>query len=127
MATKQEHKPVVFLNSRGEEVSNDPIWHAQKTLREAGVSFDASQPLVQQQQLRTLASDDDALGDDVEQDVDSDGARTYKELDKEALKSLAAARGVDISGMRRVGEVRDALRAADAEAKAAADAGDAKE
>lgn len=107
---------VVFQNSLGEEISNDPRWHAMKTLRDAGISFDQSQPEARQAAFRAAAADDADLGDDeeTEPDVDENGARTYKELDGPALKKLATERGVDIKGLKKVGEVRDALRAADA-------------
>ena len=35
-----KYEPVVFLDSAGNEISNDPVWHAQKVMREAGVSFE---------------------------------------------------------------------------------------
>lgn len=119
MADNTEKDPiVVFLDSEGNEISNDPRWHAMKTLREAGISFDQSQPEERQAAFRAAAEDGDSLDDDEPSDpeVDEDGIRTYKELDGKALKAVAGSRGVDISGLKKVGEVREALRAADREA-----------
>ncbi len=122
---EEKYEPVVFLDSAGNEISNDPVWHAQKTLRAAGVSFDNSQPdaqarLLEQQNAAATADDDDEIDADAaepEQDVDDSGARTYKELKGAELKSLASTRGVDITGAKTVGDVRKALIAADAPAE----------
>lgn len=95
---KQQYKPVTFLNSRGETISNDPVWKAQQTIQAAGAD--------------NGASDDDNL--DKEPQLDADGNRTYGELDGKELKALAEERGVDISGLKKVGEVRQALIDADA-------------
>jgi hypothetical protein len=118
MAENQDG-PVVFLDSAGNEISNDPVWHAQKTLRDRGISFDASQPETMQRapQDTAAASDEDDL--DVpeappEPAVDDDGNRTYKELSGAELKSLANNRGVDTKGLTKVGQVRNALMEADA-------------
>lgn len=119
---EEKYEPVVFLDSVGNEISNDPVWHAQKTLRAAGVSFENSQPDAQarllEQQNATADDDDELETADTEPEVDTDdsGARTYKELKGADLKSLASTRGVDITGARTVGDVRKALIGADAEA-----------
>lgn len=121
---EEKYQPVVFLDSAGNEISNDPVWHAQKTLRAAGVSFENSQPDAQARLLeqQNAATDDDdaeleAEAAEPEQDVDESGARTYKELKGADLKSLANSRGVDITGAKTVGDVRKALIAADAPAE----------
>jgi len=80
----------IVFNTPDGEVSNDPYWQAEQTL--AG---------------RDKSDADDDLGDD------------YDDLNGKELKALAAEREVDISGLKKVGEVREALRADDA-AKAAA-------
>jgi hypothetical protein len=120
MAENEKYEPVVFLDSAGNEISNDPVWHAQKTLRAAGVSFDNSQPdaqarLLEQQNAASTEDDDDEIDADAEpeQDLDGDGNRTYKELKGAELKSLANTRGVDITGAKTVGDVRKALIGAD--------------
>jgi sRNA-binding protein len=118
---EEKYEPVVFLDAAGSEISNDPVWHAQKTLRSAGVSFDNSQPDAQARRLEqanaTTPDDDDELeAEDAEPEVqvDDDGNRTYKELKAAELKSLANSRGVDIKGAKTVGDVRKALVGADA-------------
>ena len=118
---EEKYQPVVFLDSAGNEISNDPVWHAQKTLRAAGVSFENSQPDAQARQLeaQNAATEDDdedleSEASEPEPAVDADGKRTYKELKAPELKSLANTRGVDIAGAKTVGDVRKALIAADA-------------
>lgn len=76
---------VTFLNSRGEVISNDPVWKAQQLL---GIKPDDS-------------------NDEMPEE------NPYANMSARELKDLAAERGVDISGLKRVGEVRDALAAAD--------------
>lgn len=117
MAQSTEEKgPVTFLSADGEEISNDPVWHAKKTLEQAGQPFAGSQPEEQQARLRQIAAaDDDNLGDDddTEEAKDDAGNRTYAELDAKGVKKEATDRGVDIKGLKKVGEVREALIAAD--------------
>ena len=113
-----KYEPVVFLDSAGNEISNDPVWHAQKVMREAGVSFENSQPeqaqrLLEQQNAATDDDDEDLPESEPEAQLDDDGKRTYKELKSPELKSLAASRGVDITSAKTVGDVRKALIAAD--------------
>lgn len=103
MAKSGEYKPVVFLNSLGEEISNDPIFHAQKTLEAAGIAVG-----------NTADDDDDQL------QKDSDTPPTYEGISGKDLKQLAAEKGVDLTGLTTVGELRAALVQSDAE-KAAAD------
>lgn len=88
-----KHTPVTFLNSRGEVITNDPVVKAQMLL---GISTPAG------------ASD--------EEEIDTD---PYNSLKGAELKTLAAERGVDIKGLKTVGEVRDALREADKEEESA--------
>jgi len=91
------HEPVVFQNSLGEEISNDPYWKAQKTMAEYAAANGAPD------------DSDEAIGED------------YKSFDGKALKAMAKKRGVDITGLKTVGAVRDALIAADAEDESEAD------
>lgn len=122
MAKKQEEEFVTFEDSQGNVISNDPRYLAKKTLEEAGygITFTQSSPEQQHQNLRQAAgvSDDEELGED-----DNDKVEDYKTYDGAALKKLASARGVDISGMKKVGEVRKALMDDDAAKSANADAG----
>lgn len=121
-----QHKPVVFENSLGEEISNDPVWHAQKTLAAYGQPFAGSQPAALQRTLEQAAAptedDEEIDSDDKEAPVDADGIRTYKELNQTQLKAEAKERELDISSAKKVGDIRDILRQADIAAKA--DAGD---
>jgi len=113
----KSYQPVYFENSLGEKISNDPVFKAQQTLLAAGVGFADSQPLAAQDQLkRAAAQDDDSLPDNDDDDTpptDGDGFRTYEELDGRQLKAEAKTREVDISGLKKVGEVRAKLIEAD--------------
>lgn len=125
--TTEEPGEVVFLDSEGNEISNDPVWHAKRTIEARGgaVTFADSQPEALAAELKKQAADDDALGDDDEsgkdQDLDEAGHRTYKELDAKALKAEADAREIDRSGFTKVGELRAALIEADNTARAEAE------
>lgn len=124
MAKHQEYQAVVFLDSAGNEISNDPIWHAQKRLAEAGLG-DGPTPQVGVAvgipAVPLGASDDDSIDSATPADLDSSGNRTYKELNGQELQALAKERNVDITGLKKVGEVRDALKKADADAAAQAE------
>ena len=131
-----ENDYVVFEDAEGNEVSNDPRWKAEKTLSNSGVDVaalrariaelegqiasGATSPAATMQASANLNNGDADDNDDEEEeyDLDDDGNRTYEELKGKELKSLANQRGVDISGMTKVGEVRAALVEAD---KAAAE------
>lgn len=88
----EKYVPVTFENSLGETISNDPIFLAQRTLKAAGLTG-ATRP------------------DDHDEYMPS----AYDELGGKELKALASERGVDIAGLKTVGQVREALTAADAE------------
>lgn len=127
MAPKNDY--VTFLNADGEEISNDPRWHAEKLLKQAGVEISDSavsdevkaQITAKDQEIEALKAalaakeQEETLEDDdeVQPDVDEAGARTYKELTGKALSSYAKDRGIDTTGMTKVGQVRAALIAAD--------------
>lgn len=119
--TTDEEGVITFLSADGEEISNDPVWHARKTLALYGQPFNGSQPEEQGARLKRIAAnDDDNLGedDDTEEAKDDDGNRTYAELDAKAVKKEAVDRGVDIKGLTKVGQVRAALIAADSDQRA---------
>lgn len=123
--TKDQEEYVTFENSLGETISNDPRWLAEQTLAAAGVGsadkdaeiaeLKAKLEAIESATVATASSDDDDVEDDDEVPTDESGARTYTELDGKALKALANERQVNISGLKKVGEVRKALIAADAE------------
>ena len=133
---KTKYEPVVFEDSQGNPISNDPLWLAQQRLAQAGVELPEDNSAELEAQLNqkneeieslraALAAKEAEEASDLEPDdeapkadVDDDGNRTYKELDSRGLKALAGEREVDISGLKTVGEVRKALIDADAAAKA---------
>lgn len=78
---------VFFENSAGEKVSNDPRWHAQKTLASYGVEG--------------------------KQDFDMPGE--YDDLSGAELKALAKERGISAKGFRKASQYREALEAWDEE------------
>ena len=124
----EKHEPVVFEDSLGNTISNDPVYRAQQTLESAGVdenSDNSSDLKSENEQLRAQLeellrsqsagdgdSGNDSSGDD-ESPEDSQGDEEEVDLDAldgAQLKELAAERGVDITGLKKVGEVRQALR-----------------
>ena len=113
MATENDDI-VTFLNSAGEEVSNDPRWLAKRNLANSGTDVDALQAENEalKARLAALESGDTSDGVDEDKDTKEDGD-DYDKMDGKALKALAAERGVDIKGMTKVSEVRAALREAD--------------
>lgn len=121
MAETEHNEPkyVTFLDANGNEISNDPRWHAERTLKNSGVDVAALQARIAEleaQNSSNSSSTDDDLEKDTDPDLDDQGNRTYKELDGKGLKALAEERGVDITGLKKVGEVRTALIEADAKA-----------
>lgn len=115
MADKYE--PVTFENSLGETISNDPYFLAQRTMEQY-----AALPAEQQGMHAPKGAGSDDSDEDID-NGDTPSEKPYADLKGPALKALAADRGVDISGLTKVGEVRAALVADDeAKAKAEADA-----
>lgn len=105
MSSKSKYVPVVFENSLGETISNDPIFLAQQTLAAAGIALQAEE-------------------DDSEETLTVEPAtqvEDYKSLDGAALKALAAERGVEIGDAKTVGDLRKLFIQADAAAAAAAE------
>jgi hypothetical protein len=130
----EEQEYVTFLDSEGNEISNDPRWHAKKRLKESGVDVDAQQDIIAQLEAQVAAlqaqrgiapqaaSEDDDLDDDEDDNVkrDSDGNRTYEELDGKQLSALVKERELTIEGRKTVGAARAALIADDTAKREAA-------
>ena len=119
----QNDSIVTFTNSRGEEISNDPRWHAQKTLQAAGMSPQpvavSSQLVAENESLKAriaaleaaaasqgVEDEDDDEDDDNENEVEDQ----FQTMTGKELKTYAKENGIDISGLTKVGEVRARLR-----------------
>lgn len=116
---------VVFQDSAGNEVSNDPRWRAEKLLgiqKEQGV--DAMQ--AELEELRAFkaahevaAAPNEFMGTaDVEEPDDSDDIdadNPYASVTGKDLSNLAKERGIQIVKGMKAGDVRDALKAQDVE------------
>lgn len=108
-----DYEPVVFLDADGNEISNDPVWHARNTLAAAGVdesTVDNSNLQAEIEALKAALAAQETLDEDENGKDDGDD---YDKLDGKGLKALAKERNVDIKGMTKVSQVREALRAAD--------------
>lgn len=92
----QNDDMVVFHDSDGNEISNDPRWHHRKF---------AEQEKERLQNLESTPGDSD---DEIEKDE-------LDELNGRQLKKLAEEEDVDISGLTKVGQVREAIRSARAQ------------
>lgn len=127
-----KYEPVIFENSLGEVISNDPVYLAQRTL--AAYDIDPvtgekpapkkAKKAVEAPAAEEVEDDEDIESEDEEsedEEVEEDTPRDYTELDGKAVSALAKERGVDVTGLTKVKEVRAALMADDA-AKAAATA-----
>lgn len=90
-----DNKPVVFHDADGNEISNDPRWHAAKLLAQDKKNAENLQALGTAGQLVDSADDDD-----------------LDEMNGKQLKETAETEGVDITGLKKVSEVRTAIRAA---------------
>lgn len=121
---KEKYEAVTFLNADGEEISNDPRWLAERTLREAGVEVpevDNSEELRQElaakdQELEALRAAlaakeaEEALEDDEKSEGD------YSELKGKDLVDVAKTRGIELTvdGKKLTApQVREALAAQD--------------
>jgi len=119
--------PVVFEDSQGNIISNDPIYMAQKTLFEAGqgedpdIAIRAAQKASGKKSAKAAPaatpepeeSDDDEVIDNGSEDEEP--AEDYKSYKGQALTDLAKERGVELTKGITAGEVRAALIAQDSE------------
>lgn len=130
MAEAENDDIVVFQNSLGEEISNDPRWHAKRVLAaQGGVDVDAMQARiaeleaqlaaklpVQSGQVGGVASADNESPEDEDEPTGD-----YSEVKGAELGKLAKDRGINLKhedGTNlKAGEVRAALIAQDEAAK----------
>lgn len=127
--TTENEEYVTFTDSRGNVLSNDPRWHAKNRLKQSGVDVDSleDENARLRRQLEELmakrgiqASAEDEIDEDGDEPpTDENGLRTYEELDGKALNALLKERNITVEGKKTVGSAREALRKADADAKAA--------
>lgn len=104
---KLKHTPVIFKDANGNLITNDPVLKAHQTLGEDISEYLTEPPSSTGVGTATRAADDE--------EIDTD---PYNDLNGKELKQLAGDRGVSIKGLKTVGEVRQALRDADAAAEA---------
>lgn len=100
---------VVFEDSQGNEISNDPKWHAKHLL---GVEHSDGELAAKDAEIEALKAKIAAL--EAADESEGEEPRDYAELDQKELKALAAERDIDIAGLKTVGELRQALVNADA-------------
>lgn len=115
---EKEAEFVTFLDAEGNEISNDPRWHAQKVLAEAGLDSNAKVDELQAtvaekdaelEQLRAALAAAESIADE---DDDAETEDEFSKLTGPELKEAAKQRGVDIKGIRKASEVRAKLREA---------------
>jgi hypothetical protein len=115
---------VTFLNSAGEEISNDPRWHAKRTLEAAGIQSPAvSSALVAENaalQARIAELEAAAASHGVDEDIDDDDDEDetedqFRKMSGKELQAFAKENDLDIKGLKTVGDVRSRLRELTAE------------
>src|ERR1044071_8224137 len=99
---KLNHTPVIFKDANGNLITNDPVLKAHQTLGQDISEFLTEAPTSAGVGTPPRANDDE--------EIDTD---PYNALNGKELKKLAGDRGVNIRGLKTVGEVRQALRDAD--------------
>lgn len=112
---------VVFEDSQGNEISNDPRWRAARTLKNSGVDVDAQ--AAELEELRAFkrahevaqAPNEFTGTADVEEpeDDDDDDESPYADVKGADLSKLAKERGITIVKGMKAGDVRNALAAQD--------------
>ena len=111
---------VVFEDSSGNVISNDPRWHAERTLKQGGVDVNSLQDenaelrrqLAELQAAQVADNSAEATGG-LEEEDDNDEAAPYADVKGADLGKLARERGIDTKG-KKAGEVRAELAAQDA-------------
>lgn len=125
---KNKSDMVTFLNSAGEEVSNDPRWHAQRTLEAAGLDNSneveelhdelnaKTEALLDkdvqiEELLRQLAEAKASKGVEEEDETDTTEDQ-FSTMNGTELQTFAKENNISIAGLKKVKEVREAIRAA---------------
>lgn len=119
-----KHEAVTFLSATGETISNDPVWLAERTLREAGVEDTTDNTDELREELEAKDRELEALraklaaaeaAEELEDEEESTG--DYSEVKGQDLVNLAKERGVELKNADgsklKAGEVRAALIAQD--------------
>jgi hypothetical protein len=116
---------VLFEDSVGNVVSNDPRWKAAQTLKASGVDVDqVSRDAAELEELRAFkrahevaqAPNEFTGTADVEEpedDEDDDAENPYADVKGKDLSALARERGIEVVKGMRAGDVRQALAAQD--------------
>lgn len=115
---------VLFEDSQGNTVSNDPRWKAAQTLKASGVDVDqVARDAAELEELRAFkrahevaqAPNEFTGTADVEEpeDDDDDAENPYADVKGKDLSALAKERGITIEKGMRAGDVRNALAAQD--------------
>jgi len=111
---------VTFLDSRGRVISNDPRFHLRKMqeqeeARLANLQQQEVEATEESEEQPSEEADEAAEEEPTEDDEDKAQGDDLDELRGKELKALAAEEGVDITGLTKVSQVREAIRAHRAE------------
>lgn len=118
MADNTDEDIVTFEDSEGNEISNDPRWHARRILGENPHGVDNTELAAENERLRaqlaalnSTPNEDDEVDDDDEEDEDT--PRDYTDLTGPALAKYAKERGIttkrEDGSKKTVGDVRAEL------------------
>lgn len=122
---KEKYQAVTFLNAAGEEISNDPRWLAERTLREAGVEVSADADTSElTEEIAAKDAEIEALkaalaAKEAEESLDDEDEPTgnYSDVKGKDLTALAKERGISLKGEdgknKTAGDVRAELVAQD--------------
>lgn len=111
-----KHEAVVFLDSNGEEISNDPIYLAKKRLADAGVEEETTEVDVEAMraeiEAKVRAEIEAEMAQRAAESSGSNNSIDYGSMDQKQLKELAKTRDLTIpKEVTTVPALRDFLRA----------------
>lgn len=108
---------VTFLDSKGREISNDPRWHARKTLKSEGVDVDQLEAKIAELTAQLQAQNAAAAASEGVEDEDADEDSPYADVKGKDLSALAKERGIslknDDGSTKKANDVRAELAAQD--------------